>query len=294
MNVTHGYPESTTPLANVVLQPLAVSLPPAPPTRCTVWDVPFDVLTRKQAIDRIGSLIERGEPGYVITANLHYVMLLHRLTELQPVTAAAAMILADGQPIVWRSRLSQHPLPERVTGSELIFDLARRAAETGWRIYLLGGQPGVAASCAGRLQTLYPALQIAGVESPPFRQLSEQEQRAQDHRIQASRADLLLVAFGQPKGELWIHRHHRRLGVPVSIQLGASFDFVAGTAQRAPQCWQRWGMEWAYRMLSEPKRLFPRYAANAAFLSRVLLRECFRYSANPGTARSLHVDQMKR
>ena len=116
-------------------------------------------------------------------------------------------------------------------------------------------------------------MRIAGVESPPYRPLSSDEQAQQDERIRQSGAQLLLVAFGQPKGELWIHENYKRLGVPVSIQLGASFDFIAGTATRAPSLFQRTGMEWFYRMMTDPRRLIPRYASNAWFLAKSLVRD---------------------
>ena len=241
------------------------------PAPTPVWGVPFDPVTLEQAIDRIEALVERGEPSYAITANLNYVMLHHRSRELAAVTHGAALVLADGQPIVWRSRLCARPLPERVAGSEMIHPLAQRSAERQWGIYFLGGAPGVASACAQRLAARYPGLRIAGVESPPFRPLSDDEQAAQDARIRDSGAQLLLVALGQPKGECWIHQHYRRLGVPVSIQLGASFDFIAGTAKRAPKRWQQLGLEWAYRMLSDPRRLAPRYLANAQFLVHRLI-----------------------
>lgn len=243
------------------------------PRRTLVWDVPFDGVTLAQAVDQIARLVESGKPSYVITANLNYVMLHHREPDLPAITHGAALVLADGQPIVWRSRLGSHPLPERVAGSAMIHDLAARAARQGWGIYFLGGAPGVAARCADRLAKQHPGLRIAGVESPPFRPLTAEEQAAQDARIQRSQADLLLVAFGQPKGERWIAEHYQRLGVPVSIQLGASFDFIAGTAKRAPLIWQRWGLEWAYRMGSDPRRLIPRYAANGVFVCRALWRD---------------------
>ncbi|MEL6109489.1 MAG: WecB/TagA/CpsF family glycosyltransferase [Planctomycetota bacterium] len=185
----------------------------------------------------------------------------------------AAMILADGQPIVWRSRCGSDPLPERVAGSEMIHHLAERASQQGWGIYFLGGEPGVAQACAEKLQQCYPGMRIAGVESPPYRPLSEAEQAEQDQRILDSKAELLLVAFGQPKGERWIHQNYERLRVPVSIQLGASFDFIAGTAKRAPKPFQRLGLEWLYRMMTDPVRLIPRYGANAAFLAKSLIRD---------------------
>ncbi len=238
-----------------------------------VWGVPFDRLDMSGAINRIGDLIARRVPSLVITANLNYVMLHHRHPDLREITERAALVLADGQPIVWRSSLGGRRLPERVAGSEMIFRLAESARDRGWGIYFLGGEPGVASRCAERLTELYPGLRISGVESPPFRPLSDAEQEEQDSRIRQSGADILLVAFGQPKGEKWIDLHQSRLGIPVAIQLGASFDFVAGTAERAPASWQRFGMEWAYRMLQDPSRLVPRYASNAAFLMKTLVKE---------------------
>ncbi|TWU38492.1 WecB/TagA/CpsF family glycosyltransferase [Novipirellula artificiosorum] len=245
----------------------SLSEPLPPLDRVDVWDVPFDRVTLDQSIDRIEQLMFRRIPSYVITANLNYCMLHHREAELQQITRDADLILADGQPIVNRSRLGNSPLPERVAGSEMIYRLAERCRDRGQGIYFLGGEPGVGQRCADTLAELYPGLRIAGVESPPFRQLNEVEQLQQDARIQSSDAGLLLVAFGQPKGEKWIHANYQRLGVPVSIQVGASFEFVAGTSKRAPESWQRLGMEWAHRMFSDPKRLVPRYASNAAFLA---------------------------
>lgn len=243
------------------------------PPHVEVWGVPFAAITMDQTLDSIGDLIADRHPNYLITANLNYAMLAERDPRLAPVTQQAALVLPDGQPIVWRSRLSPAPLPERVAGSELIYRLGERSAADGWRLYLLGGAHGVAHACAEQLIRQYPGCQIAGVESPPFRQLTLAEEAAQVERICAARPDILLVAFGQPKGEIWIHERYQQLEVPVSIQVGASFDFVAGTAQRAPRMWQKCGCEWAYRMAHDPSRLVPRYAANALFLAKSVGRE---------------------
>ncbi|OYP28381.1 WecB/TagA/CpsF family glycosyltransferase [Rhodopirellula sp. MGV] len=267
---------TAAPYVPVVLPPQPTKNTPnalPPLDRTVVWDVPFDRVTLKQSVQRIEELVRRGEPSYVITANLNYVMLHEQESDLQAITGDADLILADGQPIVWRSKLGPNPLPERVAGSELIFKLAQAASQNRWGIYFLGGAEGVAETCAKRLARDYPGMRIAGIESPPFRELSQAEQEAQENRIRDSKAEILLVAFGQPKGERWIHEHYRRLGVPVSIQLGASFDFIAGTAKRAPKAWQKIGAEWAYRMLSDPKRLVPRYASNAMFLAGSLVKD---------------------
>lgn len=243
------------------------------PERCNIWGVPFDQVTLSQAIDKIGDLILRGIPSYVITANLNYVMLHGRDPKLNRVTRDASLILADGKPIVWRSRLEKNVLPERVAGSEMIYHLAHRASIENWGIYFLGGAPGVAQSCAENLMQLYPGMPIAGIESPPFCPLTADEEAQQEERIRRSGAKLLLVAYGQPKGEHWIHQRYERIGVPVSIQLGASFDFVAGSAVRAPKWCQKTGLEWAHRTLSDPKRLIPRYAQNALFLAESIIED---------------------
>jgi N-acetylglucosaminyldiphosphoundecaprenol N-acetyl-beta-D-mannosaminyltransferase len=239
-----------------------------------VWGVRYDRVRMMDAVVAIGQMIKDRIPRYVITANLNYAMLVEQDASLEAVNNDAAMILADGQPIVWRSRLgSAGRLPERVAGSELIYHLAERAAFRGWRIYFLGAEAGVAQRCADKLKSLYPGLQIAGVQSPPYRALSSAEQQQQRQSIIDARPDILLVAFGQPKGERWIHQHYQELRVPVSIQVGASFDFVAGTAKRAPVIWQKLGFEWCYRMFSNPSRLVPRYASNAAYLGLSLIRD---------------------
>jgi N-acetylglucosaminyldiphosphoundecaprenol N-acetyl-beta-D-mannosaminyltransferase len=135
----------------------------------------------------------------------------------------------------------------------------------------LGAAPGVALAAAESLKERFPALKIAGTYSPPFKQLNAAEHADMVARIHAAKPDILLVAFGQPKGECWIYDNLQELNVPLSIQLGASFDFLAGTAQRAPKIWQRFACEWLYRALSDPMRLIPRYASNAWFLARKLL-----------------------
>lgn len=235
-----------------------------------IWEIPFAPMTRPQAVKAVMALAEAGRPSYFITANLHYAMLTHQHPELGAVNERAAFVLADGAPIVWASRWQRTPLPERVAGSDLIFDLCAEAAARGLRPFLLGGAEGVADAAAQRLEALYPGLRIAGTACPPHRELAQEEFDRLIARIREARPDLLFVAYGQPKGELWIDRHLERLGVPVCVQVGASFDFVAGRVQRAPRWVQRLSMEWAYRLSLEPRRLGPRYAANALFLLRMI------------------------
>jgi N-acetylglucosaminyldiphosphoundecaprenol N-acetyl-beta-D-mannosaminyltransferase len=249
----------------------SVNLPKLDVSR--VWGVPFSLVDMPQCVHFLDQWISRGQPGFVVTANLHYVMLHHQQEGIAEVTQQATMILADGMPIVWRSRLSSTPLPSRVTGADLIYKLAELAAQKSYRVFLFGAAEGVAAAAAEKLVEKYPGLQIAGCYSPPFRQLSEAETAEMLQGIKDTKPDIILVALGQPKGEFWVLNHYLKLQAPLTIQVGASFDFVAGRVRRAPVFFQRTGLEWLYRALSEPKRLVPRYARNMRFMFRMIMKD---------------------
>lgn len=252
----------------------------------SVWGVPFAPMTRPEAVEAVADLIRGGGPSFFITANTHYVMLANKTPELREVSDRAAFILADGHPLVWASRLLRTPLPERVAGSDMIYDLAKQASVLGHRLYLHGGAEGVAKEVATRLTERYSGLQVVGTECPPFRDLSAEEIEDQFARIRAARPDLLMVAASMPRGEVWISEHLERLGVPVMVNVGAAFDFVSGRIPRAPRAFQRCGMEWAYRLALEPGRLAPRYASNAAFLARMLASDVLhaRFLRRPSTS----------
>jgi N-acetylglucosaminyldiphosphoundecaprenol N-acetyl-beta-D-mannosaminyltransferase len=236
--------------------------------RVWVWGVPFAAITLAEAVATVSELIRDGRPSYFITAPTHYAMLTEQYPDLQAINDRAAFIVADGKPLVWASRMRGTPLPERVAGSDLIFHLCEEAARQGFRVFLLGGGEGVAEEAARRLVELYPGLQIVGTECPPFREPTAEEEEALLGRIRRAAPDILFVAFGQPKGERWIIRHYESLGVPVSVQVGASLDFAAGRVRRAPRWMQKSGLEWVFRLSLEPRRLAGRYARNAWFIFR--------------------------
>ncbi len=226
-----------------------------------------------ETVKAICDLIDLRVPAYIITANTHYAMLTEQDVDLREINEAAALIIADGAPLVWASRWKREPLPERVAGSDLILELSSEAARRGFRLFLLGGAEGVAVEAARRLCGRYPGLRVVGTECPSLQHLNGEEEAALIARIRAAKPDILLVAFGQPKGERWIYRHLDELVVPVSIQVGASLDFAAGMIRRAPRWMQRIGLEWAFRVALEPRRLFWRYARDAWFLVRVFARQ---------------------
>jgi len=238
-----------------------------------IWGVPLARLTYGETIDQVDRLIERGEPAFFVTANLHYAMLTDRDPRLRAVNDRAAFVVADGMPMVWYSRLARKRLPERVAGADLIYLLSRRAAERGHRVFMLGGAAEVAEKAADNLRRRYPGLKIVGVETPMLADLSAREHAELIRRISLAGPDLLFVAFGQPKGELWLAENYQALGVPACVQLGASFDFVAGRVSRAPRWVQRIGAEWVYRMRREPRRMIPRYFNDAVFLLKAVFRD---------------------
>lgn len=248
---------------------------PAVPSfpRLTLWGLPLARVNYDEAVELVDALVRRRQPSYFITANLNYAMLSHRDSRLAGINQRAAFITADGMPLVWYAQLLGRPLPGRVTGIDLTYRLCALAASRGYRLFLLGGEPGVARQAAENLCRLYPGLQIAGVASPTLGQLTPDAHAALLEEIRQSRADILLAAFGQPKGELWLDANCQALGVPVCAQLGATLDFLAGNVRRAPRRMQRLGLEWIYRMTSDPRRLGPRYARNIAFLMGAVCRD---------------------
>jgi N-acetylglucosaminyldiphosphoundecaprenol N-acetyl-beta-D-mannosaminyltransferase len=240
--------------------------------RVWVWGVPFAPLTLEESVAAVSRLIREGRPSFFITANTHYAMLTEQLPDLRAINDRAAFILADGKPLVWASRLLGSPLPERVAGSDLIFHLCEAAAREGFRIFLLGGGEGVAEEAARQLVGRYPGLQVVRTICPPFRELTADEHAALIGEVRAASPDLLIAAFTQPNGERWLSANLEALGVPVVVNFGAAIDFAAGRVRRAPRWMQRTGMEWAFRLWLEPRRLAGRYARNAWFIARMLVR----------------------
>ena len=229
--------------------------------KCALGGIRIDNVTMAEAVTEITRLArESDRPRLVCTANLDHLASVTRDTAFWEVYQDADFVVADGMPLVWLSRLSDCPLKERVAGSDLFWELGAVSAETGLRLFFLGGQEGAADKAAAVLRERFPGVQIVGTYCPPFGTLdSAEEARRIRSLVGATQPDVLMVAFGSPKQEKWIAAHRTELGVPVSIGVGASFDMAAGVVQRAPLWMRRVGLEWLYRLMQEPKRLFHRY-----------------------------------
>ena len=253
-----------------------------------VLGVPFDNVTTPETLALIGELIATGEPHYAATANVDFIVQAQEDVELRRILMDAHLVLADGMPIVWASKFLGNPLRERVTGSGMIPLLLAQAEQRGWKVFFLGGTEKSVALAAEKTRAKYPQLKLVGAYSPPFKPLLEMNHADILHRLRVAKPDILLVAFGCPKQEKWINMNYRETGVPLSIGVGATIDFLAGTFKRAPSWMQKTGTEWIFRMLQEPRRLVKRYGKDLWVFSRAILNQWWRLGSQrtppPGPA----------
>lgn len=227
--------------------------------RYRLLDVAVDHVTRADVKVTLDGFVRAGTPHQVVTVNTDFVRLARGDAAFRQAINHSDLSVADGMPVVWTSRLLGHKLPERVTGVDVVEDGASLAAERGYRIFLLGAGPGVADKAAAELVLRYPGLHIAGTYAPPMGPFAHDEDARMIGLVRAARPDMLFVAFGAPRQDVWIAQHLHRLGVPVCVGVGGTFDFLAGRVPRAPLALQRAGLEWAYRLVREPRRLWRRY-----------------------------------
>jgi len=253
----------------------------APTARIELMGVELDPLTMAQAVSTVLSWTaeSRCEAGcrYVVTPNVDHIVLLQHHAGLQAAYEEADLILADGAPVVWASKLLGRGLPDRIPGSDLtpaIFAAAPQ--DQTLRIYLLGAMPGVAEVAATKIEQTWPQVKVTGCYSPPLGfEKSPEENDKILAQIKAAKPDLLIVGVGAPKQELWVHAHRQQLKAKAALCVGATIDFLAGEKKRAPKWMRRVGIEWMHRLATEPRRLAGRYARDAWIFPQLVLRSMF-------------------
>jgi N-acetylglucosaminyldiphosphoundecaprenol N-acetyl-beta-D-mannosaminyltransferase len=245
------------------------------PASAYVLGVRVDRVSQLQALEMIDLMIALLRASgntlpcqQIVTVNTEFVMAAQKNSEFRQTINNAALVVADGIGVVWATRFVGFPTPERITGTDTLVALAKRCAEKGYRLYLLGAAPGIAEQTGVCLQALVPGLQIAGTYSGSPA-LAEED--AIIERIQVARTDVLCVAYGAPAQELWISRNLSRLPAAVAIGVGGAYDFLSGHQRRAPRAMQRIGLEWLYRLYREPWR-WKRMLAIPHFILLVLLK----------------------
>jgi N-acetylglucosaminyldiphosphoundecaprenol N-acetyl-beta-D-mannosaminyltransferase len=239
--------------------PIAAA-PPAAPPAVDVLGVPLALTDYEHTIGWIDAMIAARGRGYVCVAAVHTVMACEEDDELRAAILGSSLTVPDGQPLVWAMNALGHELPHRVYGPDLMARYCEHAASTGARMFLYGGRDQDALVQLGlNLRSKYPGLNIVGGYVPPFRPLTAEEEDAVIDEINGSAADVVWVGIGVPKQEKWMARMRDRLDPPVLVGVGAAFDFHAGLMPQAPDWMQSTGLEWAYRLSREPRRLWRRY-----------------------------------
>lgn len=248
------------------------------PSRCIVASVPVDRLTMKQAVEQVLEALRNGlsrKPFLIMGPNAQLVTLAQRNRRFAAALKASDLNIPDGVSILIAAKMLGTPVPERVTGGDMMEQLCEKAAQHHLRVFFLGGLPGAADQAALQLQSRYPGLSIAGTYCPPLGFEHDPIESTHIRQIITVAApDLLFVAFGAPKQEIWIHENCGTLPVKAALSVGAAFDTQAGLRKRAPEWTHKIGMEWFYRLLQEPRRLWRRYLVGNTYFLYLVLKQC--------------------
>lgn len=243
-------------------------------SKIKLFDFPFDNFDYEDLMKYIDHTVSGGKPSYMVTCNVDHLIKLKKDEHFRQIYAEAGSIVADGMPLVWASKILRKPLKQRVSGADMLNSLGSSLEARGYRMFFLGAAEGVAERAKQQLLQKYPKLQIVGTHSPSYGfEKNEVENERIIEMIRKTKPDIVWVGVGAPKQEKWIHHYHHRYGAALSIGVGATFDFISGQVQRAPLLVQRMGVEWVWRLLQEPKRLWRRYLIDDMQFLGMLLTE---------------------
>lgn len=244
-----------------------------------LFGVPVRAETMDQAVAGVERAVVERQPTLHLALNAAKISRIARDPEFREQVGGFDRVHADGAPVVWASRLLGRPLPERIAGIDLMLRLVDVAARRGFRPYFLGGRQEAVETCVARLRERHPQLEVAGFHHGFWHEGDASAERAVVEAVRASRADLLFVALPTPRKERFLLAHREELGVPFAMGVGGSFDVIAGLVKRAPLAWQKMGMEWAYRLLQEPGRMWKRYLVTNCHFAWLIAREMARGGA---------------
>jgi len=259
---------------------------PRATARVNVLGVEVSAIDPQQAVRRIGEWIESDARDYVCVRDVHGVMASQRDPELMEIHRQAGMVTPDGMPLVWCGRLAGASWMRRVYGPDLMLNVCRESQANGWRHFLYGAGEGVAEELAANLREWFPNIEIVGTFAPPFRDLTDEEVRQTAEMINSTRPEIVWVGLSTPKQERWMSRFRGLLDAPVLVGVGAAFDMHAGRVRQAPRWIGRLGLEWAFRLSVEPKRLWRRYLGSIpAFMVQIARRPPRLVTGSSGTSR---------
>lgn len=251
------------------------------PIRVNILGVGISAINMDIALETIENWIARRESHYVCVTGVHGVMECQRDNEARHIHNASGLTTPDGMPLVWLSWLKGLRHVDRVYGPDLMVALCERSVERRYRHFFYGGAEGVPEELAANLRRRFPELQVAGTYSPPFHPLTPEEDEQVVQMIKQAASDIVWVGLSTPKQEQWMAAHIGHVKAPVLIGVGAAFDFLAGRKRQAPRWMQRSGLEWLFRLLTEPRRLWRRYLINNPLFVLLVLAQALglrRYS----------------
>jgi N-acetylglucosaminyldiphosphoundecaprenol N-acetyl-beta-D-mannosaminyltransferase len=247
-------------------------------SRVSLCGVEIDRISLTESVDCIDSAISRKQNVFVVTPNIDHLVKLQKDFEFQEIYRRAFLSVADGVPLVWASRFLGIPLKGRVNGTDLMVSLCALSAEKGHKVFFLGGRPGAAKKAKVKLESQFPKIKIVGCYAPPLGFEKKAKENLKIHQmIKKAGPDILFVGFGAPKQEKWIYNSYKELNVPVSIGIGVSFELIGGMLLRAPVWMQKSGLEWLWRLISEPRRLWKRYLIDDMQFLRMILKQKFEF-----------------
>jgi N-acetylglucosaminyldiphosphoundecaprenol N-acetyl-beta-D-mannosaminyltransferase len=267
-----------------------IELPPSPtPSRVEILGVDVSTVSMDSAVAAIEQWIADKTPNYVCITGAHGIIESRRDPQLRDIHNTAGMVTPDGMPLVAMARMLGFKSVTRVYGPDLMERLSKISAQRGYRQFYFGGGPGVADRLAGALKAQNPGLTVVGTMTPPFRPLTPKEDEDAVHFINSTAPDIVWVGLSTPKQEYWMASHLGRLNASVIIGAGAAFDFLSGTKRQAPRWMQRSSLEWAYRLSSEPRRLWRRYAKVVPMFALLATRQLFLHAFIKRTENKAHV-----
>ncbi len=243
--------------------------------RVSICGVEIDKYTFDEVVEAIAQhALSNGTPEYVVTPNAQHILTLQKDAHFREIYRKAFLVVPDGVSLLWAAKFLQTPLKGRVNGTDLFEKLCAIAAQKELKIFLLGGRPGAAEKAKETLQGRHPSIQIVGTHCPPYGFESNPAELALiNSKIKAAAPHILFVGLGAPKQEYWIYANYQELGVPISVGIGVSFELVADMVRRAPVWMQKTGLEWFFRLIVEPRRLWQRYIIGNPHFILLVLRQ---------------------
>ena len=227
----------------------------------------------QETIHAIESMIECKKKSYIVALNVDVVMKIEHDTRLKLIVDEADIVIVDGQPLVWIAKWHKQPVKVKVSGSDLVPELCELAAKKGYTIFIIGGKEGIAEKAKSNLENKYSEMKIVGTYAPPFGFENDTRELEKINKvISRVHPDLLIACFGCPKQEKWIYDNYMRYDATVSVCAGATVDFLAENVRRSPKWMSEHGLEWFYRFLKEPKRMFKRYFIDDIKIIKLIIK----------------------